>query len=507
MYYLVNSKMSDVYKLLWSVCVLMNGFLQTSADFKAERKKVSHACSSSLDACVAPTGSHKPSSDASWCSLLEATKDGVSAYQCVIRIGLCTDEEFVALKNGACGQTATAQHTSSELKKSLYDVVKSLNDDCSGKLVMCIFGSSLATVFKQQEQYCKLINLDGAACFNMACTKSEISNLNTTACKTTQSQPFSDAIVATSQKCHRGLDKCLSTVSHATVMIRGEKYCDVMGLSEKYTTHDCMLELGCTELEFTAVKSAACGGSPAQPAHVSATCTTTKHTCARMASSLVPSNDAGWCRLFGSSINGTNSYQCMVNIGLCTEEEFVSMTNQACGQSIAVQHPSSALKTSLYTAIYSTSDDCRGRLLSCILDSGVATIFKVNEQYCKLVNMDKAKCLKAACTKEEITSLNTTACATTQSQPFSDVIAAASHKCQSGVDSCVTSRSHPLTLIRTQKYCEFMNLFEKYSTHDCWIEFGCTESEFVRAKTAACSGSHVLPSLIVLALAALHLLL
>ncbi|XP_059161914.1 uncharacterized protein LOC131945001 isoform X1 [Physella acuta] len=259
-----------VYKLVCFVCVLMSGLPQTSADFSTERGKVSKACSKTLDTCVNMAvnlgGRPTPTSNADWCALFGATVNGVSAYQCVVRIGLCTDEEFVALKNGACGQTATVQQQSSALKTSVYNVVKSTSSTCQDKLVYCIFVSSVATVLKQQEQYCKLMNLGitgktTTTCLNLACSTTDIINLNTTSCSTTQSQPFSDAIVATSQVCQNGMELCTYGSNEAFALIQAEKYCNVMSLSGTTTAHDCLLKAGCTETEFQNIKTAACSGS------------------------------------------------------------------------------------------------------------------------------------------------------------------------------------------------------------------------------------------------------
>ncbi|XP_059161916.1 uncharacterized protein LOC131945001 isoform X2 [Physella acuta] len=260
---------SCVYQLVCAVCVLMSGLTQTSADFSTERRRVSKACSKTLDKCVNMAvnlgGSPTPSNDAGWCALFGATVNGVTANQCVVRIGLCTDEEFVALKNGACGQTATAKQTSSALKTSVYNVVQSTSSECQARLVDCIFRSSVATVLKQQEQYCKLMNLGitgktTTTCLTLACLDEEINNLKTTACSTNQSQPFSDAIVATSQMCQDGMESCTSGSNEAFALIQGEKYCDVMSLTVKTTAHDCLIAKGCAETEFQKVK-AACSGS------------------------------------------------------------------------------------------------------------------------------------------------------------------------------------------------------------------------------------------------------
>ncbi|XP_059143855.1 uncharacterized protein LOC131931168 [Physella acuta] len=253
---------SCVYQLVCAVCVLMSGLTQTSADFSTERRRVSEACSKSLDACITLSNNPAPFNDAGWCTLASSTINGVSAYQCVVKIGLCTDEEFVALKNGACGQTATVQTWSSAFKTSVNNVVKSTSSTCQRQIVDCIFKSNVATVLKQQEQYCKLMNLvvtgkTTRECLTPDCTSNEILNLNTIACSTSQSQPFSDAIVATSQMCQDQLDSCTHNFFVASAFIQGEKYCDALSLA---VVLDCMNKEGCTEKEFSKLK-ATCSGS------------------------------------------------------------------------------------------------------------------------------------------------------------------------------------------------------------------------------------------------------
>ncbi|XP_059161904.1 uncharacterized protein LOC131944995 [Physella acuta] len=497
---------SCVYQLVCAVCVLMSCLPQTSADFSTERGKVNEACSKTLDTCLMLSGSSTPSSDAGWCTLFGGTVNGVSAYQCVVRIGLCTDEEFVALKNGACRQTATVQTQSSYLKTYLYNVVKSTSSACQDQIVDCIFGSSVATVLKQQEQYCKLMNLGitgktTTTCLSPACSTTELTSLKIISCLTTQSQPFSDAIVATSQVCQNGMESCTYGVTEALALIKGEKYCDVMSLSFATTAHDCLIAAGCTETEFQNLKAAACSNSHIvdfnkERGKVSEACRKTLDTCVILSGSSTPSTDADWCYLLVAPLNSVSAYQCVVRIGLCTDEEFVALKNGACGQTATVQTQSSYLKTYLYNVLKSTNSACQDQIVDCIFGSSVATVLKQQEQYCKLMNLvvtgkTTRDCLAPVCTSSEFINLKTTACSTTQSQPFSDAIVATSQMCQDGMESCTYVVKEALALIKSEKYCDVMSLSGTTTSHDCLIAAGCTETEFQNVKATACSGSNI----------------
>lgn len=255
-----------VYQLACAVCVLMSCLSQTAADFTTQRAKVSEACSKTLDKCIQQSGSSTPSSDVGWCILLGATVNGVSAYQCAVRIGFCTEMEFLDLKYEACVHIDPPSESTSALKTSVYNQVKSTSSACQSKIIDCIFGSSVAIVLKQQEQYCQLINLrltskTTTLCLKDECLDTEIASLYTIACSTNQSQSFSDAIMATSQQCQDGFESYTYGVTEVLARIKTEKYCQVLSPSLTTTPYDALLLAGCTESEFLNLKTAACGGS------------------------------------------------------------------------------------------------------------------------------------------------------------------------------------------------------------------------------------------------------
>lgn len=255
------------------LCLVLLFVSSSDADFNSERTKVTRACSYTIDKCLQLSGMMTPDTDAKWCTLLGSTKDGVTSEQCLVQLGYCKAEESTALKNGACAQSSTPQQTSTAIKTSLYNDISSTTDQCQSRIVSCTFETSVGTVLKQQEQFCKLMNLavsgkTSSTCLSQSCAEAEVAKLKTTACSTTQSMRFSDAIVATSQRCQTGMETCTystasstTTATTAIALIRGQKYCDVMNYKAQVTASECLKGQGCTDDEINQLKAAACSGS------------------------------------------------------------------------------------------------------------------------------------------------------------------------------------------------------------------------------------------------------
>ncbi|XP_059179206.1 uncharacterized protein LOC131958284 [Physella acuta] len=258
---------------IFSLCLVLLTVSHTSADFNSERAKVTRACSYTVDKCVQLSGSMMPDTDAKWCTLLGSSKDGVTSEQCLVQLGYCKAEESTALKNGACAQSTSPQQTSSAIKISVYGDISKTTEQCQSRIVSCTFDTSVGTVLKQQEQFCKLMNLGVSGkttntCLSQSCTESEFAQLKTTACSTTQSMRFSDVIVATSLTCQNGMETCTystttttTTTTSALALIRAQRYCDVMNYKAQVTASECLKGQGCTDDEINKLKAAACSGS------------------------------------------------------------------------------------------------------------------------------------------------------------------------------------------------------------------------------------------------------
>ncbi|XP_059161918.1 uncharacterized protein LOC131945002 [Physella acuta] len=240
-----------MYTIIITVCVLLSSISHVSADFTSERKKVSIACNYTLETCVDKLQKKEPSNDAEWCSLLGASKDNFTAYQCVAKIGLCTEEEFADLKNGACGKKDKPQQKSSDLKKNAFSAIKSANKHCQDTIVTCIFGSAIATILSQEERYCNMFKV-GEDCLGSDC-KDSYDTIKTKACSVTQPKPFSEAVLNTKMPCFSAINYCIDGNEQATALIDGEKYCDAMGVISV-----CLPTQHCTDDEINTLKTAAC---------------------------------------------------------------------------------------------------------------------------------------------------------------------------------------------------------------------------------------------------------
>ncbi|XP_059161902.1 uncharacterized protein LOC131944991 [Physella acuta] len=246
--------MMNIYQVLCAVCVIFSCLGLTSADFNAAKAKVSHGCLATIDQCLNLAGVSVPTADSVWCMLAGESYHGVSCYQCMVQIGLCTDEEFTSLKNDACGTKASVEKKTSTHKAAVYTTLKSATKPCQSKVVTCVFDSSLATVLKQQEMFCELL-AQTSECLDNSCK--DLKSLNETACKTKPSASFPKAILATSKNCRAGFDDCMNKMDNERRNIRSEKYCDAIS-NIGDPIHSCLLEKDCTEKEFTNMKNGAC---------------------------------------------------------------------------------------------------------------------------------------------------------------------------------------------------------------------------------------------------------
>lgn len=141
-------------------------------------------------------------------------------------------------------------------------------DQCQRQIVTCTFVTSICTVLKQQEQFCDLINvrIHGSTistCFAEACTEAEVTRLNSSACSMKKSERFSDALVATSELCKNGAERCVESTVYSRVRVNDlilcQRYCDVMNYRDQMTTSECLTSQGCTDDEVSKLKTAACG--------------------------------------------------------------------------------------------------------------------------------------------------------------------------------------------------------------------------------------------------------
>ncbi|XP_059179201.1 uncharacterized protein LOC131958280 [Physella acuta] len=245
--------------VILNLCVLVCCLVYALADMSAAWSKASSMCHSTPIACIALAESASmPTSDAEWCTLMRMTKDGVTGYQCGVSIGFCTDQEFIELEKAACGGTTKSPRQSSNAKTIFYNKIATINPNCQVKLLQCIANNVVSTVFKQQEQYCKLVNSRYMVeCMGLDC----IRGLNQTACASHESQPFSDAIVGTAHTCQDALQKCAHR-NLATALIRAGKYCDAMNYSQDgINIADCLKGNQCTVTEVDKLRTAACSNS------------------------------------------------------------------------------------------------------------------------------------------------------------------------------------------------------------------------------------------------------
>ncbi|XP_059179200.1 chondroitin proteoglycan-2-like [Physella acuta] len=555
------------------------------ADMLEALSKVSSICRATPVACskIFGRGVGVPSGEAQWCSQLRMVAYGVTGFQCGVSIGFCTDQEYLDLEKAACRKISLVPRQASNIKKTFYNKVATINPSCQDKIMHCIAKNVVSTVFKQQEQYCKLVNSRYMVeCMGLDCLR----DLNQTACTTYQSQPFSDAIVGTTQKCQDTIEECASNI-YSRTFIRMENYCGVM-YPHIIRFEDCLQQKHCTKAETNKLRIAACSSSgngsgsgnmngsgngsgsenmngsgngsgsenmngsgngsgningsgngsgnmngsgngsgnmngsgngsgsgsllSTAMSKVSNMCKSTTKVCVSLSGKNIPESgsEAEWCTLMRMTKDGVTGYQCGVSIGFCTDQEFIDLEKAACGGTTKSPRQSSNAQRTFYNKVSSIRKSCQDRLIACVANNVVSTVFKQQEQYCKLVNSRyMIECMGIDCFRD----LNRTGCSAYESQPFSDAIVGTAHTCQNALQECVF-RTFALALIRAGKYCDAVDYSQDgINIAECLKENQCMEAEVRKLRTAACrssgsgsgrvSGSYIVGSFLVLICAVL----
>ncbi|CAL1530266.1 unnamed protein product, partial [Lymnaea stagnalis] len=223
-------------------------------DFDQVKTSCSNACQVTVDLCKAAA----QSSDAKVttnCDLMTATAHNVTSHQCLVKNGLCTQNEFIKLKNAACNESVEAKSVESS-KVPLYSTT--ISKSCLTVTLNCIRDSRVSTVLKQQDQYCEMFRHERTAiCLNhTSCRSGEVIALNTASCQnsSTTTGGFSAAIIASSRSYKFGLDGCSSGVSEVEFLIQREQYCSAMNVKIKgyRSPHECLVDdqSFCTQSEW-----------------------------------------------------------------------------------------------------------------------------------------------------------------------------------------------------------------------------------------------------------------
>lgn len=474
------------------------------ADFNTVKSSCSQPCQLTVDACKQLAQENQPSLTDN-CALISANIHGVSAYQCLVKNGFCTVNEFIKLKNEACGQFK-AQETVSTATTVLYQALSATTNMCQRKGLTCILGSSVATVLKQQQHYCDLLNIStdvssSQLCLNtFGCSDKEFDRLKTAACSSSAvtDDALARAIMKTSARCKGVIDSCTGSNENVLTLIQSEQYCKVMNIDDmdKYgtTAYTCLVKnTGCTHDEFDKLKTSACGNVPGYDS-LSKLCQMTVDNCQYQAQYIYPAL-TDTCTLLKKTFNEVTAYQCLVKIGFCTENEYIAIKNQACDET-ASNVALSMAKTSLYNAMSATSDACQKGALSCIQQSGVATVLKQQERYCSLMYINTSisnseQCLiSSGCLPSEFNNIRNAACSssTVTEGTFANAIFSSSTTCKGAMETCIGSSDTALALIQSEQYCKVMSIQNNgVTTYSCLVDTTkCSQAEFDALKLSAC---------------------
>ncbi|KAI8790115.1 hypothetical protein BgiBS90_008039, partial [Biomphalaria glabrata] len=227
---------------------------------------VSSMCIHSVETCVAisPLAQYLYKIK-DYCYLLKINFNGVSAHQCLVDIGLCTESEYYTLRLALCDDPASQFILDNAL---LYVLLRSASKPCQNNVVDCIFKSIIATLLKADNQYCQLMtfstnNKNANTCLQ-DCSSTELDNFRRASCNTSlaQLQPsaFTKAVMSTSQPCKNQIENCAFGSNLAFASIQSGQYCKIMNKYQAGAeTYACLVGSGgCTDNEYQIMEDAAC---------------------------------------------------------------------------------------------------------------------------------------------------------------------------------------------------------------------------------------------------------
>ncbi|KAH9508864.1 hypothetical protein Btru_050277 [Bulinus truncatus] len=426
-------------------------------------------------------------------------------FHCLVSIGLCTEDEFDLLIGEACD--VITDLLVSPHKDRFYKSIDITSEKCQDQIMYCINISSVATVIKQEEEFCNLFKLDingisSSSCLLAGCSRAEILVLNVTACFMNDEHEewktgsgFSDVILITSPLCKASMEDCVEESSTARYEVRNTNYCNVMQFVEgDRTAHMCLVDEGnCTEIEFKLLEGVACADSVVQSL-TSQVCLNSINHCVGMSIlAQIYIQYEEFCELFDMKFNGVTAYQCMVNLGFCTPAEYNLMAAVYCKDyselNIELSH------FLLYRVLGAASQACQSNVLDCISHSIIATLLKTDNQFCELMtlstNGNSAYTCLSQCSYLELALIQTISCNTSLTyppSPFTKSVLSTSQKCKDTIEQCAFGSSLAFSSIQSGDYCQLMNVYQNGAvTYACLVgSGGCTDSEYGVMTDAAC---------------------
>uniref|UniRef100_A0A2C9LPH6 Uncharacterized protein n=1 Tax=Biomphalaria glabrata TaxID=6526 RepID=A0A2C9LPH6_BIOGL len=251
------------------VCVLLLFF----QDGLSVEHKVSESCRVSIADCYLRVSRLNQQETADLCKMMTTKYRSVTAYHCLVRVGLCTEGEYDILKTLACQDSPNFQPASALAKLKLYRTINLANKTCQSQMLVCIRKYITAIVLKQQEHYCALVDLDingvtSKSCLaeNRACSDYDYQTIKEAACDTALIEkdftPFVNAIQAITTQCRHSIETCYSRSQNVRLLINSEQYCQVMHVEESgSSTYHCLVVQGsCSKEEFEQLEQSACKG-------------------------------------------------------------------------------------------------------------------------------------------------------------------------------------------------------------------------------------------------------
>ncbi|KAK6982308.1 hypothetical protein BgiMline_017681, partial [Biomphalaria glabrata] len=493
--------------------IVVTVFLKVSfvqcVTFEAALQSTAYKCQVTFSDCMQQSSSLKDKYNAKqYCDIFNASINGVHMYHCLVSNGLCTEDEFDDFTIAACG-FIISDFVVSDYKEHFYKIIDSTSTKCQNQILSCINISTVATLVKQAEEFCYLLNLNvngttSQMCLSNQCSPAEFAILRVAACKEEYHSKktefdFGDLMMFTTPQCQGYMELCTVQSFDALSFIRNKRYCNVLELEENgKSPRDCLVrenENSCSVFEYNMMLLGACEDEKTLQ-NISPKCLNSIKTCVLMSPNayyLFITEE--YCDLFKEKFNGVTANQCLVEIGFCSQPEYDYLLQNLCDE----RETEAQFADSLLSYVIDTVDEkCQLNMLGCIIQSIIATLLKADSQYCSLMTFNTFgqtadKCLKS-CTELEKSFIYVASCNTSLStlepSPFTKAVMSTSQTCKETIERCSFGSDLAFSSIQSGQYCQIMNIYQAGAeTYACLVgSGGCTDSEFQAMTDAACDG-------------------
>ncbi|XP_055891082.1 G surface protein, allelic form 156-like [Biomphalaria glabrata] len=492
-------------------------------DVETALASTNQQCQSQVTSCTAlDIAVQKLYTSLKYCEAIRYSTPSFASLTCLVKDNGCTLNEYFRLRNAACGTNST---TGLDRAENVSIALVSSSQQCRLQISNCILRDTTVTNLYMSSKYCEAMQYSTASfssqtclVINSGCTQSEYDSVRNAACGTNLTtnhngtKDVETALASTNQQCQSQVTSCTALDIAVQKLYTSLKYCEAIRYSTpSFVSLTCLVkDNGCTLNEYFRLRNAACGTNSTtgldRAENVSIALVSSSQQCRLQISNCIVRDtsvnnlymSSKYCEAMQYSTASFSSQTCLVINSGCTQSEYDSVRNAACGTNLTTNHNDTK---DVETALASTSQQCQSQVTSCTaLDIAVQNLY-TSLKYCEAIRYSTPSfafliCLveNRGCTLTEYFRLRNAACGTNsttgldRAENVSIALVSSSQQCRLQISNCIVRDTTVTNLYMSSKYCEAMQyLTASFSSQTCLvINSGCTQSEYDSVRNAAC---------------------